>query len=71
MQSMTPTEHEKAEWSRLAQSAYSAGHNATGHRFSGAASIPRDARVALATFDSLQNDYRRWLVDGTYPEQSA
>ena len=65
---ITPTAHEKAEWSRMAAAAYKARRNAIGHRFSVAASLPRDGALPLATFDSLQADYRAWLVDGFAPE---
>lgn len=61
---ITPTAHEKAEWARLAQAAYAADLNTVGHRFSGAASLRNEHKMMLATFDSLQNDYRTWLVDG-------
>lgn len=68
---VTPSAHEKAEWTRLAQAAYKAGRNAIGHRFSVAASLPSTGSMALATFDSLQADYRSWLIDGWSGEQVA
>jgi hypothetical protein len=68
---ITPSAHEKAEWSRMAQAAYLAGHNATGHRYSVAASIPINAPVPVTTFDSLQTDYRAWLIEGVFPVAAA
>ena len=59
------TNHERAEWSRMAKAAYASGHNATGHRFSVAAT---QLSMPLARFDSLQADYRSWLIDNQYPE---
>jgi hypothetical protein len=62
-----PTNHEKSEWSRLAQAAYAAGENAIGHCYSCAASMPNGARTALKTFDALQDGYRGWLLDNKLP----
>lgn len=56
-----PTNHEKREWSRMAQAAYASDHNTIGHRFSAAASLPHDATMPIDRFDSLQRDYRAWL----------
>ena len=64
---ITPTQHEKNEWSRLAQAAYAIGSNTVGHRYSGAASIPTNARLSDAQFDELQTGYRSWLVDNVLP----
>lgn len=61
MQIMPVTNHERAEWSRLAQDAYKHGWTHVGHRFSVAATL---AEMPLARFDSLQRDYRIWLLDG-------
>jgi hypothetical protein len=61
---MTPTEHEKAEWSRLAQAAYAAGYNSIGHRYSAAASLCRGCDMPIKTFDALQTGYRQWLLFG-------
>ena len=68
---MNPTQHEKNEWSRLAQDAYSKSLNAIGHRYSAYASIPRAATITVAMFDSLQVGYRRWLIDGDFSLASA
>jgi len=70
-QTMTPTAHEKAEWSRMATAAYNSGRNAIGHRFSVAASLPRDGSMTLNHFDALQSEYRAWLVGGFPPEHAA
>lgn len=61
---MTPTQHEKNEWFRLATAAFAAGRNSMGCRFSGAACGPDGTRMATATYDSLQADYRAWLIGG-------
>ena len=64
MSGVTPTLHEKSEWSRLAMDAYGSGHNAVGHRFSAMAALPEGARLPVTVFDSLQLTYRCWLVNG-------
>jgi hypothetical protein len=65
---MTPTQHEKNEWSRLAQSAYSDGYNSIGHHYSAAASMCREQRIPIDLFDWLQAGYREWLINGfKYP----
>jgi len=61
---MTPTDHEKSEWSRLAQDAYAHDLNDTGHRFSGYASMRRGEAISLFAFDALQSEYRLWLNFG-------
>jgi hypothetical protein len=61
MQFITPTEHEKSEWSRMACAAYAAHYNGVGHRYSGAAAIRKGERMALDKFDALQCAYRSWL----------
>lgn len=59
---ITPNQHEKNEWSRMAQAAYRTGeHNAIGHRYSVAASLPHEGRVTAGYFDELQQGYRAWL----------
>lgn len=63
---ITPTQHEKDEWSRLATAAYSSGRNSIGHSFSVAASLPREGQIRLAYFDALQASYRAWLVSGEF-----
>jgi len=61
---MRPTEHERAEWSRLAADAYRTGRNAFGHRFSAAAAR---SEMTWSEYDSLMTIYRRWLNWG-WPE---
>jgi len=68
---MTPTQHEKNEWSRLAQHAYAYGHNAIGHRYSTAASLPHEGRLSVERFDLLQAGYRDWLVRGSLTAASV
>ena len=69
---ITPNQHEKNEWSRLAQDAYRLGLNSVGHKYSVAASICRDGRMAVEYFDRLQAGYRNWLVNGfTTPASDA
>jgi hypothetical protein len=64
MQTYTPTEHDKAEWSRMAQDAYKTGRNFFGHRYSMAATLRRNEAMRLDVFDTLQHVYRQWLVFG-------
>lgn len=59
---LTPTADEKSEWSRMARAAYRENRNDIGHRFSGAAALPHDGALPIRTFDSLQTDYRAWLM---------
>lgn len=67
MSTMVPTEHEKSEWSRMAQAAYKASLNPVGHRYSVAASLPKGGALPLARFDELQSGYRAWLVFNEFP----
>ncbi len=62
---ITPTQHCKNEWSRMAQAAYSKGFNSIGHTYSTAASLPNAGTLPIALYDSLQADYRAWLIGGT------
>ncbi len=64
---ITPTQHEKNEWTRMAQAAYGADRNSVGHRYSGAASIVTGARIPVSCYDALQADYRAWLNNGNLP----
>lgn len=61
---VTPTEHEKAEWSRLAVDAYRLGLNDVGHRFSGSAALGRNEPITVQAFNALQDEYREWLIAG-------
>lgn len=64
---ITITQHEKSEWSRFAQAAYARRDNATGHRFSVAASVPHGYRMPVAHFDGLMRDYRARLCFNKFP----
>lgn len=64
---ITPTEHDKAEWSRLARAAYAARVNTIGHRYSAAAALRRNEPMDVQRFDQLQAGYRAWLVFGEWP----
>ena len=61
---ITVTEHQKTEWSRMAQDAYRNNRNDIGHRFSGAAALPRNAAIRVDLYDDLMHTYRAWLIDG-------
>ena len=61
---VTPTAHEKMEWSRLAQDAYRTGRNGLGHRYSARASDPAGTRLHDAAYDAIQTTYRQWLIGG-------
>lgn len=61
---VTPTQHEKNEWSRMAQDAYANFHNFYGHRYSAYASIRREDQIPVEVFDTLQINYRIWLREG-------
>ena len=61
MMTVTLTQHERNEWIRMAKAAYAKGHNDIGHVYSAAAA---KASIPVAQFDSLQRDYRAWLIDG-------
>lgn len=65
---ITPNQHEKNEWSRLATAAYAARRNSIGTTFSVAASLPHAGQIRLDYFDALQASYRIWLVSGTFVE---
>ena len=67
---ITPTQHEKNEWSRMATAAYGASVNSVGHSYSIAASLPNIGTISVAYFDQLQAGYRAWLVDGAFIGES-
>jgi len=48
---ITPTEHEKNEWSRLATAAYSLGKNSIGHKFSMAATLLKGEPCRVEWFE--------------------
>ncbi len=60
------TEHEKAEWLRMAVAAYAAGRNDIGNKYSAAARTKPGSEMRLWEFDSLMADYRSWLVFGEF-----
>ena len=63
-----PTEHDKREWSRMANAAYGSDHNDIGHRYSMAAASTRIGEsMPVARFDALQQGYRAWLIDNIFP----
>lgn len=62
--SIVPSEHEKSEWSRMAQDCYGRDLNAYGHRYSGAAALRKGESMLITVFDAMQTDYRVWLIDG-------
>jgi hypothetical protein len=62
---IVPTEHEKAEWSRLAKAAYASDRNDIGHTFSMASGCCLIGQaITLSRFDYLQSIYRQWLIGG-------
>jgi hypothetical protein len=64
---VTPTEHEKSEWSRMAKAAYAAGQSGVGHRYSMSAAYCVGQSMPLQRFDELQNGYRGWLCFSQWP----
>ena len=66
MTTITPTEHCKAEWARMAQDAYATGRNFYGHRYSARASDPAGTPLRTEAYDALMHTYRQWLVFGWY-----
>lgn len=62
-----PTDHEKAEWARLANAAYAANINAIGHRYSTAAALGSNCEMPRRSFDELQRGYQLWLSRGFDP----
>lgn len=62
---IVPTEHEKSEWSRLAQAAYAVDRNDLGAKFSvSAACCGVGQSIPLHRFDELRRIYRQWLISG-------
>jgi len=68
---MPVTDHECAEWSRLARAAYAADRNDIGHRYSVAAAVWQGKRMPIGQWDALQSGYRGWLVFGTWPKSDS
>lgn len=61
---ITILQHNKNEWSRMAQDAYAKGRDDFGQMFNSAASARTGAQIAVHQFDQLQSLYRAWLVFG-------
>lgn len=61
---ITPTDHDRAEWSRLAQDAYRSERNPMGHKFSAAAAWRAGVPMPIGIYDDLQGIYRAWLIGG-------
>lgn len=64
---ITPTSHERAEWSRMAAAAKQSGLYDTNRRFRQAA---ESLQMTHARFDKLQADYRRWLTVNMFPDDA-
>lgn len=56
-------EHNKAEWARMAADVRAAGLIPIALRFEGYAGMA-DAQLPPEVYDALQQEYRRWLIDG-------
>jgi hypothetical protein len=65
-QTITPTRAEKLEWARMAQAAYFADRNDVGHRYSAHAALRDGDSIPIYAFDTLQHNYRLWLIDGQF-----
>lgn len=68
---ITPTEHDKAEWSRLAKYCYANGRNDLGHRFSMAATLRVRESCNVQWYYDLQSIYRGWLCFNELPAKVA
>lgn len=69
MTSITPTRHEKSEWSRFAVACYNAGRNDLGHFASMRCAALREGQsMPVDVYDRIAGLYRDWLVFGTMPE---
>jgi hypothetical protein len=62
MTTITPTEFEKAEWSRCAAAQYARGNNLAGHTLSVAAAVRRGEAITTDRYDACMTLYRAWLV---------
>jgi len=61
---VTPTQHEKYEWTTVAEAAYKTQYNEIGHTFSVAATLPNGAQMTIKQFDELKSNYRQWRLYG-------
>lgn len=59
---ITPTHHEKMEWSRFATASYAINRNDLGHEYSVAAALRNGEAITITRYDELQSRYRAWLV---------
>jgi hypothetical protein len=63
-QRITPTEHEKREWRRMATAAYDLDLNDIGHRCSAYGALRIGESIPTQAFDEMQINYREWLITG-------
>ena len=61
------SEHDRREWSRMAQAAYNARRSDVGHRYSAAAARATSYEWTIVEVDALQRGYRAWLMFGEWP----
>ena len=61
---ITPTQHEKNEWSRFAKWGYANNRNDIGHKYSMVAVLRNNEAISVSYFDELQKIYREWLTFG-------
>jgi len=66
MQYITPTQNEKLEWSRMANAAYKQYRSDIGHRYSTFSALRNGESIRVDVFDTLQMNYRRWLIDNKF-----
>lgn len=66
MQTIMITNHDRMEWARFANDAYSKGHNFIGHRYSALAARPNGSVLPINIFDDVQRIYRAWLCFGEF-----
>lgn len=65
---ITLSEHNRAEWSRMAADCYAKGRTYAGHLMSAAATFKAGARWNAERFDMVQAIYRAWLIDDKAPD---
>jgi hypothetical protein len=63
MTSVTPTQHERAEWLRFGQAAHAAGNRTVWLTYT-AAWANGGKPMPVDQFDTLQGRYRDWLLSG-------
>jgi hypothetical protein len=61
-----PNQNIKNEWARMANAAYKAYRSDIGHRYSSFSALPNDATIRIDVYDTLQANYRRWLIDNQF-----